>query len=119
MKSALTAMGLAAVLCGFTPTDKDRAHSFAIAARDTYWECLAKETVKVVKTTMPAQDFKLMLEGSCPDQKRDFRIKLSDYLGMMHPDIAAQTHISQADYTISAAQADAVNALVKMRAGIQ
>lgn len=31
--------------------------------------------------------------------------------------IAAQTHISQADYAISAAQADAIKGLINMRVG--
>ncbi|TFW51808.1 hypothetical protein CT676_43020 [Bradyrhizobium sp. MOS001] len=119
MRKLIAVIGLSILSSGFTTADKERAHSIAITARDAYWDCLAQEIVKVVKTAIPAQDFKLMLEGSCPDQKRDFRTKMSDYLAMMHPDISAQTHISQADYAISAAQADAVTGLIKIRSGVR
>jgi hypothetical protein len=112
-----TAILLLLLLTGWTPAEIETAHKWSISFRDQYWECLAKETVRMLPTKVSAQDFSLFLKGACPDQAQKFRVAMVDYFAMKHPDIPAQTHLSSADNAISLGQADALKFFIEQRAG--
>lgn len=124
MKPVAALLGLlAGYLCagpafaesGFSDEQKENSHKYAISGRDAYWQCLAEESVKAIAAAITAQDFKLLIEGSCAGQRQQFRVQMADYMGMMYPDVPVQTNLTAADNAIALAQADAVNFFIKHR----
>ena len=102
-------------LSAFTPADEEKAHQLAHHFKELYWQCLAAETQRMLPRNMSAEDFSLLIKAACPTEAQNFRVALVDYLALKFPDIAASIHLSQADYAISAAQADVVKAFIELK----
>jgi hypothetical protein len=49
--------------------DIGEAHRHALAARDSYWNCLAEKHVSVNSRNMTAQEFALYVGGVCPSER--------------------------------------------------
>ena len=96
--------------------DIGEAHRHALAARDSYWNCLAEKHVSVNSRNMTAQDFALYVGGICPSARQSFRIMLLHYLAMKFPSIDADTHVATANNAIELAQKYIVTAFIERKA---
>jgi hypothetical protein len=57
--------------------DLGEAHRHALAARDSYWTCLAEKHVSVNSRNRTAQDFALYVSGVCPCERQSYVDALS------------------------------------------
>jgi len=110
---------IALCLCAFTAAEVETAHQRALASRDAFWQCLAEEAVRLLPSQISSADFSLYVKGACPDSAQIFRQTMSNYLGMKFPDMAIQTHLSEADRAIDLGRADIVKFFVSRRAGLK
>jgi len=105
------------LLCGFTQAELEKAKNTKESFKDGYWKCLATEVVRVVPTSMSAQEFSVFTKQACSKERNDFFITLSKYIEMLHPETDKSTVISAANLAILEAQKDAVTALNDLRSG--
>jgi hypothetical protein len=96
----------------------DNGRAVAHQFKEAYWNCLAQETVRVLPRKMAGPDFLVFIQGRCPDERKQFRTALVDFLAREFPTIAAQTHLSEADRAIQLAIEDAASAYVDLKSGI-
>jgi hypothetical protein len=96
--------------------DVEDAHRLALAGRDSYWNCLAREYTQDSNRSMSGQDFTLHIASVCPSERQNFRVTLVDYLTMQFPGVDAGDHLTTANKAIALAQADVVTAFIKHKA---
>jgi hypothetical protein len=104
-------------LSGFTQAELEKAKNTKEFFKGGYWKCLATEVVRVVPTSMSAQEFSVFTKQACSKERNDFFITLSKYIEMLHPETDKSTVISAANLAILEAQKDAVTALNDLRSG--
>jgi hypothetical protein len=105
------------LLSGFTQAELEKAKNTKEFFKDSYWKCLATEILRVVPTSMSAQEFSVFTKQVCPKERSDFFVTLSKYIEMLHPETDKSTVISAANLAILEAQKDAVTALNDLRSG--
>ena len=105
------------LLSGFTQAELEKAKNTKEFFKDGYWKCLATEVVRVVPTSISAQEFSVFTKQACSKERNDFFIALSKYIEMLHPETDKSTVISAANLAILEAQKDAVTALNDLRSG--
>jgi hypothetical protein len=96
--------------------DLGEAHRHALAARDSYWTCLAEKHVSVNSRNRTAQDFALYVSGVCPSERQSFRVMLMHYLAMKFPSMDAGTHLATANNAIELAQKNIVTTFIERKA---
>ena len=84
--------------------DIQDAHRQAVAGRDTYWNCLAREYSRDGNKGMSGPDFTSLIASACPSERQNFRVMLVDYLSLQFPDADAGAHMTTANNAIAAAQ---------------
>jgi hypothetical protein len=62
--------------------EADDAQRLAVAGRDAYWNCLAREYPRDANKNMPEQEFAALIAVACTSERQNFRVALVDYLGM-------------------------------------
>jgi hypothetical protein len=97
----------------------DDAHRQAVAGRDSYWHCLAREYSRDRQSGASGQEFSALLAGACPSERQNFRVTLVNYLAMQFPGGDAEAHMTTANNAIALAQKDIVTAFVKPAAAPQ
>lgn len=94
----------------------DDAHRLAVAGRDSYWNCLAREYAQDRQNRASGQEFTALLAGACRSERQNFRVALVDYLAMQFPDNEAGTNMTTANNAIALAQKDIVTAFARRKA---
>jgi hypothetical protein len=89
------------------------AHRQAVAGRDSYWNCLAREYARDGSRSLSGQDFSSLIASACPSERQNFRVTLVDYLSMQFPDVDAGAHMTTANSAIASAQKDVVTAFIR------
>jgi len=54
------------------------AHRQAVAGRDSYWNCLAREYTRDSNKGMSGPDFTSLIASACPSERQNFRVMLVD-----------------------------------------
>ena len=93
--------------------DIEDAHKDALAGRDSYWNCLAREYSLDSNKSLSDQDFTLHIASVCPSERQNFRVTLVDYLTMQFPAAEAGAHMTTANNAIALAQKDIVTAFIR------
>jgi hypothetical protein len=93
------------------------ARRLAVAGRDSYWKCLAREYSRDSNKGMSGQDFASRLASVCASERQNFRVALMDYLSMQSPGPDAGAPLATANDAIALAQKDIVTAFIKHRDG--
>jgi hypothetical protein len=110
---------IAAVVAMIIPAaiadELEDAHRLAVAGRDSYWKCLAREYSRDSNESMSGQDFASRLASVCASERQNFRVALMDYLSMQFPGADAGTPLATANDAIALAQKDIVTAFIKHR----
>ena len=96
--------------------DIDNAHKDALAGRDSYWNCLAREYSRDSNKGLSDQDFTVHIASVCPSERQNLRVMLVEYLSLKFPDVDADAHMTTANNAIALAQKDIVTAFVRHRA---
>jgi len=96
--------------------DVELAHRQAVAGRDSYWNCLAREYQRDRNENMSGPDFTSLIASVCPSERQNFRVMLVDYLSMQFPGSDAGAYMTTANNAIAAAQKDVVTAFVRHKA---
>ena len=96
--------------------DVELAHRQAVAGRDSYWNCLAREYQRDANKNMSAPDFTSLIASVCRSERQNFRVMLVDYLSLQFPDTDAGAYMTTANNAIAAAQKDVVTAFVRHNA---
>jgi hypothetical protein len=112
MLAAVLAMTTSAAIAD----DIEDAHKDALAGRDSYWNCLAREYSLDSNKSLSDQDFTLHIAGVCPSERQNLRVMLVEYLSLKFPDVDADAHMTTANNAIALAQKDIVTAFVRHRA---
>jgi hypothetical protein len=89
------------------------AHRQALAGRDSYWSCLAREYAQDSGKNLSDQDFTQRIASVCASERQNFRVTLVGYLSLQLPDAEAGAHLTTANNAIGLAQKDIVTAFVK------
>jgi len=89
------------------------AHRQAVAGRDAYWNCLAREYTRDGNKNLSGRDFTSLVASACPSERQNFRVTLVDYLSMQFPDADAGSHMATANDAIALAQKDIVTAFIR------
>jgi hypothetical protein len=58
--------------------DIQDAHRQAVAGRDSYWNCLAREYTRDSNKGMSGPDFTSLIASACPFERQNFRVMLVD-----------------------------------------
>ncbi len=95
--------------------EADDAQRLAVAGRDAYWNCLAREYPRDVNKYMPEQEFAALIAVACTSERQNFRVALVDYLGMQ-PGNDAGANMMTANNAIALAQKDIVTAFARRKA---
>ena len=96
--------------------DIDDAHRQAVAGRDSYWNCLAREYPRDSNKNLSGEQFTSLIAGVCASERQNFRVMLVDYLSLQLPDVDAGAHMTTANNAIASAQKDVVTAFVRHQA---
>jgi hypothetical protein len=99
--------------------DIEDAHKDALAGRDSYWNCLAREYSLDGNKSLSDQDFTLHIASVCPSERQNLRVMLVEYLSLKFPDVDAGAHMTTANNAIALAQKDIVTAFVRHRARLK
>lgn len=94
----------------------DDAHRAAVAGRDSYWNCLAREYPRDSNKNMSGEQFTSLIASVCASERQNFRVMLVDFLSLQFPDVDAGAHMTTANNAIASAQKDVVNAFVRHKA---
>ena len=97
--------------------DLGDAHRLAVAGRDSYWNCLAREYSRDSNKALSGGDFTSLIASVCPSERQNFRVMLVGYLSVQFPDLGAGAHMSTANNAIASAQKDVVTAFIRHKAG--
>jgi hypothetical protein len=95
--------------------EADDAQRLAVAGRDAYWNCLAREYPRDANKNMPEQEFAALIAVACTSERQNFRVALVDYLGMQ-PGNDAGANMMTANNAIALAQKDIVTAFARRKA---
>ncbi len=109
--AAVVAMMISAAMAD----ELEDAHRLALAGRDSYWKCLAREYSRDGNKSMSRQDFASHLASVCASERQNFRVALVDYLSMQSPGADAGAPLTTANDAIALAQKDIVTAFTKHR----
>jgi hypothetical protein len=110
--AAIVAMIPAVAIAG----ELEDAHRQAVAGRDSYWNCLAREYGRNGNKGLSAQDFTSLIAAACPSERQNFRVMMVDYLGLQMPDGDAGANMTTANNAIAFAQKDVVTAFIRHKA---
>jgi hypothetical protein len=91
------------------------AHRQAVAGRDSYWNCLAREYTRDGNRSLSGQDFTSLVASACSSERQNFRVTLVDYLSMQFPGADAGFAMTTANNAIALAQKEIVTAFVEHR----
>jgi hypothetical protein len=89
------------------------AHRQAVAGRDSYWNCLAREYQRDNNRNMSGPDFTSIVASACPSERQNFRVMLVDYLSLQFPSDDSGAHMTTANNAIALAQKDIVTAFIR------
>jgi hypothetical protein len=95
--------------------EADDARRLAVAGRNDYWNCLAREYPRDSNKNMPEQEFAALIAAACASERQNFRVALVDYLGMQ-PGNDAGANMTTANNAIALAQKDIVTAFARRKA---
>src|SRR5437667_1371160 len=109
--AAVAAMVISAAMAD----ELEDAHRLAVAGRDSYWKCLAREYSR--DKSMSGEDFASHLASVCASERQNFRVALMDYLLMQSPGAEAGAPLTTANDAIAVAQKDIVRAFIRHRDG--
>ena len=112
---ALVALVAAMMASAAMANELEDAHRLAVAGRDSYWKCLAREYSRDSNKSMSGQDFASHLASVCASERQNFRVALMDYLSMQSPGAEAGAPLTTANNAIALAQKDIVTAFIKHR----
>ena len=110
---------LAALVMTASPAfagELEDAHRQAVAGRDSYWNCLAREYPRDGNKNMSGEQFTSLIAGVCASERQNFRVMLVDFLSLQFPDVDAGTHMTTANNAIASAQKDVVTAFIRHKA---
>jgi hypothetical protein len=96
--------------------DVEDSHWLAVTARDSYWNCLAREYPRDANRAISDQDFASLIGRACASERQNFRTSLVDFLASQFPDAEQGAHLTTANRAIALAQRDIVTAFVRRRA---
>jgi hypothetical protein len=88
-------------------------HRQAVAGRDSYWNCLAREYARDGNKNSSGQDFTSLIASACSSERQNFRVSLVEYLSMQFPSADAGSHMTTANNAIALAQKDIVTAFIR------
>src|SRR4030088_3206148 len=88
--------------------DIEDAHRLAVAGRDSYWNCLAREYSREGNKGLLGPDFASLVASVCASERQNFRVTLVDYLSMQFPNADAGAHMTTANTAIASAQKEIV-----------
>ena len=108
--AAVVAMIISAAMAD----ELEDAHRLAVAGRDSYWKCLAREYSRDSNKRMSGEDFASHLASVCASERQNFRVALMDYLSMQSPGDAG-TPLATANNAIALAQKHIVTAFIGHR----
>jgi hypothetical protein len=109
--AAVVAMMISAAMAD----ELEDAHRLAVAGRDTYWKCLAREYSRDSNKRLSGEDFASHLASVCASERQNFRVALMGYLSMQSPGAHAGAPLTTANNAIALAQKDIVTAFIKHR----
>ena len=109
--AAVVAMMISAAMAD----ELEDARRLAVAGRDSYWKCLAREYSRDSNKSMSGEDFASDLASVCASERQNFRVALMDYLSMQSPGAEAGAPLMTANNAIALAQKDIVTAFIKHR----
>jgi hypothetical protein len=89
--AAVVAMMISAAMAD----ELDDAHRLAVAGRDSYWKCLAREYSRDSNKRMSGEDFASHLASVCASERQNFRVALMGYLSMQSLGTDAGAHHGQ------------------------
>jgi hypothetical protein len=96
--------------------DLDDAHRQALAGRDSYWNCLAREYSRDSNKGMSGEQFTALISGACPSERQNLRVSLVSYLSMQPRQVDAGDPMTTANKAIASAQQDVVTAFIRHKA---
>ena len=94
----------------------DDAHRQAVAGRDSYWNCLAREYPRDGNRNLSGEQFTSLIASVCASERQNFRVMLVDFLSLQFPDVDAGAHMTTVNNAIASAQKDVVAAFVRHKA---
>lgn len=97
-------------------SELDDARRAAVAGRDSYWNCLAREYPRDSNKNLSGAEFTSLIAGVCASERQNFRVMLVDFLSLQFPDVDAGAHMTTANNAIASAQKDVVTAFVRRKA---
>ena len=109
----LVAAALAMMTSAAMADDIADAHRQAVAGRDSYWNCLAREYTRDGNRSLSGRDFTSLIASACPSERQNFRVTLVDYLSMQFPNAESGSHMTTANDAIALAQKDIVTAFIR------
>jgi hypothetical protein len=115
MRALIAAALVMTASAGFAGELED-AHRAAVAGRDSYWNCLAREYPRDSNRNMSGEQFTSLIAGVCASERQNFRVMLVDFLSLQFPDVDAGAHMTTANNAIASAQKDVVTAFVRHKA---
>jgi len=93
--------------------DVEDAHRLAVAGRDSYWNCQAREYSREENKGLLGQDFASLVASVCASERQNFRVTLVDYLSLQFPGTDAGAHMTTANNAIASAQKEIVTTFIK------
>jgi hypothetical protein len=112
----LLVMTTAALSAGFTDQQLENARIWAHQTNDAFEACLQTGVHNKLPLKMTREDFTSFIEGACAQEKRAFRVLLTDYLTMKEPDIDAATHAATAAAAVQQWRDAAVQLYIELTA---
>src|SRR6266849_6413487 len=109
LMAAVVAMTTSAAMAG----EIEYAHRQAVAGRDAYWNCLAREYGRDGNRSLSGRDFTSLIVSACPSERQNFRVTLVDYLSMQFPGADAGSAMTTANNAIALAQKEIVTAFIE------
>ncbi len=109
--AAVVAMMISAAMAD----ELEDARRLAVAGRDSYWKCLAREYSRDSNKSMSGEDFASDLASVCASERQNFRVALMGYLSMQSLGTDAGAPLTTANNAIALAQKDIVAAFIKHR----
>jgi hypothetical protein len=107
--AAVVAMIISAAMAD----ELEDAHRLAVAGRDSYWKCLAREYSRDSNKSMSGPDFASHLASVCASERQNFRVALMDYLAMQSSGADTGTPLATANNAIALAQKHIVTAFIR------
>lgn len=107
--AAVVAMMISAAIAD----ELEDTHRLAVAARDSYWKCLAREYSRDSNKGMSGEDFASHLAHVCTSERQSFRVALINYLSIQFPGTDPEAPLATANSAIALAQKDIVTAFIK------